>query len=168
MAPGVGGGEYGSDLSNLILAWPPQLVEKEAAHAWIHMMLPPRSLRTWERFGPAWRGCIEPRSLVWLMIALRARAGTTAASLPRNSRPSTGGADICRAVFQGPGYRTRQVRGRRVLGGAAAGPAGAAQIRRAVSAPVSTYYLLCPGCPGGPTRTSADFSVPRLAVFLMA
>ena len=51
MAPGVGGGEYGSDLSNLILAWPPQLVEKEAAHAWIHMMLPPRSLRTWERWA---------------------------------------------------------------------------------------------------------------------
>ena len=36
----------------------------------------------------------------------------------------------------------RQVRGRRVLGGAAAGSAGAAQIRLAVSAPVSTYYLL--------------------------
>ena len=34
-----------------------------------------------------------------------------------------------------PGYRTRQVRGRRVLGGAAAGPAGAAQTRVVVSEP---------------------------------
>ena len=31
-APGVGGGEYGGDLSNLILAWPPQLVEKGRMH----------------------------------------------------------------------------------------------------------------------------------------
>ena len=62
----------------------------------IHRMLPPRSLRTWERFGPAWRGCIEPRSLVWLMIALRARDtlgydGKAPGDLPRTAAKETRG-----------------------------------------------------------------------------